>query len=408
MATETAVRAPNSRDESALSPIHVLVVDDDLEIGRFIAAAAQRLRMRCTATTNAADFLAALDSSVSLIITDLMMPYMDGIEVLRALAQARSSAAIVLMSGFDARVLQSAEDYARSAGLAVVGRLQKPFRLLELEALLRTRARAASTPIAVLRAPMAIAESDLRRGIDRNEMLLHYQPQIEIKTHRVVGVEALVRWQHPVRGLVYPDAFIGLAEREGLIDQLGWLVVQRGLTEIGTIAGTGSEIPKLAVNVSAYSLHDVRFPDRLVAMADRCNVPRAKIVVEITESGLTSQLASALDVLTRLRMKEVHLSIDDFGTGYATLQQLRHVPATELKIDRTFVHELPVMDRARVMVQKTIELAHELGLTVVAEGVETLEQFDFLEASGCDRAQGYLMSRPLPVGELVRWLDRPH
>ena len=229
--------------------------------------------------------------------------------------------------------------------------------------------------------------------------MLHYQPQIDIATGGVIGVEALVRWQHPARGLIFPDHFIGRMEEVGLIDQLGWAVVDRGMSEVGQFANGDGKAPMLSLNESVYSLHDLKFPDILVALAEKHGVSPSGLTIEITESGLIKELSNTLDILTRLRMKQVKLSIDDFGTGYAMMQQLKNIPATELKIDKSFVMEMNNNDRDRIMVQKTIEMGHELGMHVVAEGVETQEQLDILRLTGLRQRARMLLQPPYSGGE---------
>jgi EAL domain-containing protein (putative c-di-GMP-specific phosphodiesterase class I)/CheY-like chemotaxis protein len=397
---------PINNEEARKRPVHILVIDDDADVGEFIFTVAQSMNFRCTATTSAVEFMAALHPEVTLVMVDLMMPEMDGVELLRWLGQQQCKAGILLMSGFDKRVLETAEVLAKSLGLAVVGRLQKPFRLTELEKMLASHATTDVTSIFAQRPPIAITENDLQRAIDRNEFVLHYQPQVDIATGRIVGLEALVRWQHPELGLVFPDSFIGKAESFGLIDQLGWLVVHRGLAEFPRFALKDGSFPTLSLNVSVHSLTDLKFPDTYVALTGKYGVPPESTILEITESGLIENLSSALDILMRLRMKRVQLSIDDFGTGYSMMQQLRNVPATELKIDKSFVQEMHEKNGARVVVQKTIEIGHELGMKVLAEGVETAEQLEFLRANNCDLAQGYFFSRPLPVPDLLAWLKK--
>ena len=224
-------------------PPRILVIDDEGDVGEFIVAAAQAMDFGCIATTNAADFMTALNPEVTLIMVDLIMPDMDGIELLRLLGQQSCKAGIVLMSGFDKRVLETAEELGKSLGLSVVGRLQKPFRLVELEEILRTHATVGAPTCQSLAQSIAYAEDELRHAIERDEFVLHYQPQLNIATGRVVGLEALVRWQHPERGLVFPDDFIGRMESLGLIDQLGWLVAERGLTEIRQFPRKARRLP---------------------------------------------------------------------------------------------------------------------------------------------------------------------
>ena len=160
----------------------------------------------------------------------------------------------------------------------------------------------------------------------------------------------------------------------------------------------------LSLNVSVLSLRNLKFPDNFISLVKKHHISAANLTIEITETGLIKELSQTLDVLTRLRMKQVQLSIDDFGTGYAMMQQLRNIPATELKIDKSFVQNINLHERDRVMVQKTIEIGHELGMKVIGEGVETQEQFDFLRTNDCDAVQGYLFSRPLAARDLVSWL----
>jgi EAL domain-containing protein (putative c-di-GMP-specific phosphodiesterase class I) len=247
-------------------------------------------------------------------------------------------------------------------------------------------------------------DEDLRRAVERSEFVLHYQPQIEIATGRVVGAEALVRWLHPKRGLIFPDDFIPQAEALGVIDEIGWIVAERGLSEISQFAGRDGIAPMLSINVSVQSLRDLSFPERFLALINRHGFLAKDTILEITESGLMKEMSRTLDVLARLRMKNVQLSIDDFGTGFAVMQQLRNIPSTELKIDKSFVQNVHKNHSDWVMVQKTIEIGHDLGMRVVAEGVETQEQLDFVTAYGCDVVQGYLFSKPLPMQELRAWL----
>jgi EAL domain-containing protein (putative c-di-GMP-specific phosphodiesterase class I) len=308
------------------------------------------------------------------------------------------------MSGVGKRVLETAEQLAQVLGLSIVGHLQKPFRLTELEAVLARHVEPVTLPIVQEGAQFITLNEELRSAIERNEFILHYQPQINIATGHVFGVEALVRWQHPERGMIFPDIFIGRAEELGLIDKIGWIVADRGMREVGQFANGDGKAPVLAVNASVYSLHDLKFPDTLISIAEKHGVSPTNITIEITESGLINELSRTLDILTRLRMKQVKLSVDDFGTGYAMMKQLQNIPATELKIDKSIVQGEHGKDRDRIMIKKTIELGHELGMQVLGEGVETQEQLDILRSYGCDSVQGYFFSRPLPPGELVSWL----
>ena len=334
------------------------------------------------------------------------MPDMDGIELLRMLAQQKCQSGIILMSGTGNRIIESAAQLAKASGLSIAGHLQKPFRLAELEKVLNQQIVPKEVEVARQDNRTVFRKDELRRAVLQNEFVLHYQPQIDIPTGRMIGLEALVRWQNPEHGLVFPDTFIGRMERLGFIDELGRIVVNLAMTEISQFAGNDGKIPMLSINASVHSLHDLKFPDVLAALAGKHGVAPENVTIEITESGLIKELLSSLDILTRLRMKGFKLSIDDFGTGYAMMQQLKVIPATELKIDRSFIFDMHQNERDRVIVQKTIEIGHELGIHVIAEGVENKEQLEFLHRNGCDSAQGYFFSRPLPANELVPWLRK--
>jgi len=383
----------------------VLVIDDDADVGEIVCSAAQGLGLLCTATSDADMFFKLADNETTLMFVDLMMPGMDGIEVLRLLGEKKCKNSIVLMSGIDRRVIETARKLAQTLGLAVVGHLQKPFRLNDLESVLRTHTIEETVAEATESPQIDLPDEQLMKAIEQNQIVLHYQPQIDIATGKVIGVEALARWQHPERGLIYPDHFIARTESLGLIDQLGWIVTERGLTELKKFDAIKGQPLNISFNVSVYSLRNLHFPDTFMHLAKERDVPPERIVIEITETGLIREPSHALDVLTRLRMKNIQLSIDDFGTGYSMMRQLQNIPATELKIDKMFVRNMDSNDSDRVMVQKIIEIGHELGMQVVAEGVETAKHLEMLRRKGCDKAQGYLFSPPLPVGELVRWLE---
>jgi diguanylate cyclase (GGDEF)-like protein len=251
------------------------------------------------------------------------------------------------------------------------------------------------------------AVEQLRRAISGGELVLHHQPKLSLATGRVDGVEALVRWQHPTRGLLYPDAFIDLAESAGLMSQLTATVVDLALAQRRAWADAGRELT-VAVNVSPSDLVSDCFPDEVARLLDRHGVPADALVLEVTESLLVEDRERAVRVLGRLREAGVGVSIDDYGTGYSSLAYLAVLPVTELKLDRAFVSALTGSPRAAAIVTSTLQLAHALGLTLVAEGAEDQATVDALAALGCDVVQGYHLSRPLPADRLGQWLDEWH
>jgi EAL domain-containing protein (putative c-di-GMP-specific phosphodiesterase class I)/ActR/RegA family two-component response regulator len=382
----------------------ILVIDDDRVVGEIVSALAGAMGLHCDVTKSPEDFFDHVTSDTTLILLDLVMPEMDGIEVLRLLGEKKCKARIVLMSGINIRVIETAKKLAQTLGLSVVGHLQKPFPLAKLKDVLGANLIPES-PKAHKEIPLLdIPDEDLFQAFERSEFVLYYQPQINIATGAVTGVEALSRWQHPELGLVFPDNFISRIEALDLMDRFCWITAERALQEVKQFIGPDGVLPRLAINVSVSSLRDLKFPDIFMGLARKHDFPAERIVLEITESGLI-EFSLALDVLTRLRMRNFQLSIDDFGTGYSMMKQLQNVPAIELKIDKMFVQNMDGNHSDLVMVEKIIEMGHELDMEVIAEGVETDDQYKLLCEKGCDGVQGYLFSRALPPQEMVQWLD---
>jgi EAL domain-containing protein (putative c-di-GMP-specific phosphodiesterase class I)/CheY-like chemotaxis protein len=382
----------------------ILVIDDDEAVCRIVTALAETMGLECTATEDPAAFLSRATPDTTLILLDLMMPRMDGIEVLRLLGEQQSRARILLMSGMDRRVLETAEKLAQSLGLRVVGHIRKPVPLSELRTTLETLAHNDAPEDLIETPPLALGDDELRNAIFRDEFINYYQPQVSLADGRVIGFEALARWQHPDLGLIPPNSFIQRIEGLGMIDTLCWRTAEIALADLQRFQQPTMPSLRISLNASMHSLQNLEFPDRLQALAGRFEVAPARIAIEVTESGLLRDLSRALDVLTRLRMKGFPLSIDDFGAGYAMLQQLQNVPATELKIDKSIVERMHIHPSERIMAEKVIEMGHALDMEVMAEGVAVQEQFDQLRDGGCDGAQGFLLSRPLPPEAVPHWL----
>jgi diguanylate cyclase (GGDEF)-like protein len=245
--------------------------------------------------------------------------------------------------------------------------------------------------------------TELRRAIDQGELVLHYQPKAELRSGEVKGVEALVRWSHPVRGLIPPDDFIPLAQKTGVIVPLTFFVLNEAIRQCRTWQLEGVDL-SVGVNLSARNLLDVHLPDTVGELLGRWEVPPSLLELEITESTILADPIRAMHVLSRLSGMGVRLAIDDFGTGYSSLAYLKRLPVDELKIDKSFVQGMEENENDAVIVRSTIDLGRNLGLRVVAEGVETAEAWSRLVALGCDVAQGYYLSRPVPAAELAAWL----
>jgi EAL domain-containing protein (putative c-di-GMP-specific phosphodiesterase class I) len=249
-------------------------------------------------------------------------------------------------------------------------------------------------------------ESALRLGLARNELVLHFQPKVDVTDGAILGLEALVRWRHPTRGLVPPGEFIPLAEERGLIVPLGRWVLQAACRQIRDWRHAGLHCPPVAVNLSARQFTDDDLVVHIEATMARYGVTAAELEVELTESVLMADPQRANEVLGRLHRMGMRISIDDFGTGYSSLSYLKRFPAETVKIDRSFINGLPADSEDVAITQAVIAMAHSLGMAVVAEGVETREQLALLRQLGCDGAQGYLLGCPVPAAEMAARLTR--
>jgi EAL domain-containing protein (putative c-di-GMP-specific phosphodiesterase class I) len=246
---------------------------------------------------------------------------------------------------------------------------------------------------------------ELRRAIQNDELTLVYQPKVDLATRRYVGVEALIRWQHPQRDIVPPDQFIPLAEQTGLIKTVSRWVLNAALRQARAWQMQGVDLP-IAVNLSMRDLHDSELTETVAGLLRRWQVAPSRLVVEITENGLMADPGRALHTISALRLMGIRIAIDDFGTGYSSLAYLKRLPVDELKIDRSFIRELATDDHDLAIVRSTIGLGHDLGLRIVAEGIEDAATWERLHRLGCDVAQGYYIGRPMSASALVASLAR--
>lgn len=384
--------------------IRILVLDDEPFMLRLLARLLSGLGF--TTVTACDNGYAALervddpDESPDLILLDLNMPEMDGVEFVRRLTEHYYAGSLILVSGEDERTLHATVKLVRAHRIPVLGYLHKPVTRERLEGLLEgwTPAQGAGAPEKVY------GPDEVRAAIANGELLNHYQPQVEIATGRVVGIETLVRWQHSEDGLVYPARFLGVAEAHGLIDNLTHAVLAEALAQARCWQDRGLDL-RVAINVSMDNLAAVDFADFVAGQAAVAGVPQQQVVLEVTESQLARDLRAPLEVLMRLRLKRFRVSIDDFGTGHSSLVQLRDIPFDELKIDQGFVHGAWNDAMVRAMFDASLGLAKQLDMEIVAEGVEDRDDWEFLRRSGCDLAQGFFIARPMPADDLPAWLD---
>jgi len=361
--------------------------------------------------TEAGDGAAALKvlqrAAIDIAIVDLNMPGMDGMELIRHLAELHSPAHIIVSSALDRALLASVETMARAYGVHLLGMIEKPATPDKLRQLIAGYGPVAESQRAA-RSGAAFSGDEIRAALERREFLPYFQPKVRLADGAIDSVEALARWQHPQAGVVAPGAFIGTLEALGLIDELTWQMLEQSAAAWKAWAAQGLVL-RISVNLSLSSLEEPGYADRIIHYLAGQGISSRHFVFEITESTAMTDLPHCLENLTRLRMKGYGLSIDDFGTGYSSLQQLAQIPFSELKIDRSFVTGACASETTRTMLASSLDLAGRLGLSSVAEGVETRQDWALLQRMGCDYAQGYFMARPQSAAELpgaiARWTE---
>jgi len=336
------------------------------------------------------------------IVLDLSLGAREGVSLLHALRGGGADPLVVLVSGMDARVRTASCRLAEAFGLRVAGALEKPIVPAALRALLRDVPR----PEAADRVAATVMPSpaELAGAIDREEIAVAFQPKVALASGRVVGLEALARWQPAGSEPVPPDLFIPLAERHGLITRLTRQVLHQSLDACRCWREHHPEC-SVAVNISPLMLANPELPEEIDAALVEAGVAPGALIAEVTEGVVIADPLLAIEVLTRLRIKGIRLSIDDFGTGHSSLLSLMRLPFNELKIDRSFVAVCDTDPEAWKIIRATISLAHELGLDVVAEGVETASIEERLIGIGCDIGQGFRFGRPMPAPAIEAWFD---
>jgi EAL domain-containing protein (putative c-di-GMP-specific phosphodiesterase class I) len=392
--------------EAECGLIDVLLVDDSAfarDVGERVLRSAGIVSVRhASSGQEALDLIAQFGTAVDVVFCDLMMPDMDGIQMIRSVAALAVQPAFVFLSCADVALLNAAEDTARARGLRVLGTIRKP---LTQDGVRQVLARLGQEPAADAgNRAVAVTPQELDTALESDEFLLHFQPKVSSADGGVVGFEALVRWQPPDRAMIFPDSFIAVAEHSGRIGALTERVTTLALQQSAAWALAGFDT-KVSINLSAHMLVDLDLPDRMEREARRFGINPRRLILEITESGLFQDTADTLDILARLHMKGFPLSIDDFGTGYSSMEQLRHVPFAEMKIDRAFVRDAAETPKARMILESSARLGRGLMMRVVAEGVETQADWDTVRVAGVDFVQGYFVAKPMAAAAIPNWLS---
>lgn len=402
-----APRALEAGEDAAAQPA-ILLVDDDAFMLGAQAMLLDGIGYRRVGTAISAEVALGLirgnPGRVNVLVCDLNMPGMDGIELLRVLDAEGYAGGVILLSGEGTRVVQTVQRLLGRSRLVLLGALDKPASGEALRALIDAwQTRPPARPPGAAAAP-AFTEADLRLAHDQGQWVLHYQPKVDLSSGALASLEALMRWRHPAQGLVMPDRFIGLAESCGLIDPMTDWALREALAQIARWRAGGLST-RVAVNVSMDSLAAPEFAGRVAAIVREMAMQPQDLILEVTESKLSAHAVASLENLVRLRVQRFGLSIDDFGTGHSSLAQLRDVPFTELKVDRSFVHGARDNAVVRPILEGSIGMARRLGMQSVAEGVETEDDWRLLQEIGCDLAQGYFIARPMEAHQVPAWLE---
>lgn len=378
----------------------LLIVDDDPRICRLIKRVASNLGFETTVLEDSEKFIPSyIEVTPSIIMLDLKMKGLDGVELIRYLSTLESESIIIIMSGVENKILETTMRLGESLGLHMAAAIQKPLDIDKIKDLLLQQYERLNQDSIT---ENEVTLEDLLQAIANNGIQAYYQPQINLETNQVVGIEALCRWIHPEKGIISPITFIPMAEKFGVIKPLTEAMLRHSIRDYKTIS---AQIPNVqtAVNLSAKLLSDLSLPDSIDTMLKAGNMKNSNLLMEVTETAAMEDPSITMEILTRLRLKEISIAMDDFGTGYSSLVQLYRLPFSQLKIDISFVVDLVHSEEADAIVNSTITIAHTLGLEVVAEGIENQETLLRLKEMGCDIGQGYFIARPMPLEELLDW-----
>ena len=388
--------------------MRLLVVDDDELVGRTIELIARRHGWQVRVTCDPDRFLELVgDWKPHTVAVDLVMPGMDGVQVIHELARRECRACVIVTSGVGHRVLDAAGRSAREHGLHFAGVLPKPFSNDDVRGLLdRCIADSAVIDRQMPQDPLddpGIDMEMLENALEERQFFVVYQPKVNCSDGSLAGLEALVRWRHPTRGIIPPGSFIPLFETSELMGALTRQIIDMALEWFAGLRDPDeTETPKtLSLNISARSLEDEQLVERISRRCRRYGVHHGRLIFELTETSAMQDPMRSLELLTRLRVMGFQLSIDDFGTGFSSMLQLVRLPFSEIKVDKSFVISAETSEESRNVVQSIIELGRSLGLKTTAEGIETQWALDFLRSIGCDYCQGYFIGRPVE-GDVIR------
>ena len=403
MSERTASKLPASLDsltamvveDSAVQREHLVALVEALGFGTVLQAGDGNEAMELLSRHGA--------GAVHLVVTDIDMPGMDGIELIGHLAEGRLAENVIVTSARDPRLLETVESMAAdNALLKLLGTLTKPVtREALVRALGRAQPRAHQSGHGSQPTTDRPSLADIEQALDLGQFVPFYQPKVWMRTGLLRGVEALARWQHPQLGLLGPQHFIDIIEGTPLMARFTLAMVEQSVQQLKAWLRSSPRMT-LSVNLSADDLGDKGFLDRLMDLVQTHEVPASALIWEVTETMIMSH--RSLANVARLGLKGFGLSMDDYGIGYSSMQTLSRSPFTELKIDRVFVNGASERSNRRAILNSSLDMGRSLGIATVAEGVETVGDWNLLNELGCDIAQGYLVAKPMPGAELLPWI----
>ncbi|GAA6153785.1 EAL domain-containing response regulator [Pseudoteredinibacter isoporae] len=388
-----------------LSTLRCLIVNDDpgtlLMLKQQLLALGIQHISQCHNASMALDMLQP-DSTFDIVFSKINMPSVDGIELIRHIHQLHINSAVILVTEEDPRITNSIRHLARELGLQFLGALLKPLTRSRIETLLRKYN--ANFELELKSEQPAISVSELHQAVVNKEIEAYFQPQICVRTGRLIGAEALAHWRHPSKGLITAEHFIPMAERHGFIQMIGNYILDFCCVQLGHWQSKGVDI-SLSINISPLNLNRLDLPDVLCAMAEHHGIQPKNLIIELTEASMLEDIGTSIDILSRLRLRGFQLSIDDYGTGHSSLDKLQQIPFNELKIDRSFIKYASDNDASRRILEATVDLAKKLQLKCVAEGVEHESDWEMVSNLQCDIAQGFYISRPMPARDFMPWIE---
>ncbi len=402
--SQTQTQTQKSPLEVALEAnLHVVILEDDPVQMEIVSTGLRAIGVNRIETCYEGNQALAVVRTYNpdLLLCDLSMPGMDGISFLRQVAAQGFSGNVIILSSVDSGVMKAAMNLAKAYGLNLLAALNKPLHLDELKnALARQQQFKPAQKQAAKAAVLSLAE--LQQGLLEDCVEVFFQPKISVIDKRITGAECLARWRHPERGILGPLSFIPVLEAHGLINALTKVVLTKGAQQLAQWSAQGHQL-RIAVNVSMDDLNELDLPEEFESIVNNAEVHFDQITLELTESRLMENLTVSLEILTRLRLKGFGLSIDDFGTGFSTMENLKQLPFTELKVDRAFVNGASQDEAARAILGSSIQLGKIFNLRLVAEGVENQQDWDLIADSGCDEVQGFFIAKPMPAEEFIDW-----